>query len=223
MTPIEFKYLLIYSLIFSFIFLIAEVIYRVFKPDSEYTRKFVHITSGFISLSFTHFFNTVWPILIICGLFVIILAISKKYHFLDSINDINRKSVGSILYPIAILMAFTFFSLTGKPDYYYIPLVIMFVSDPLAALAGRIYPIKIFRIEVEIKSLGGSIVFFLSALAILIIFMLTDKFHLTASLVFHLILIAVASTITEALSRKGTDNILIPLVVITMLFILGIP
>ncbi|MBN1117807.1 MAG: hypothetical protein JXA77_11415, partial [Bacteroidales bacterium] len=189
------------------------------KISPEYTRKAAHIACGIISLSFPVYFNSVWPVLIIGLIFLLILAYSKKKKFLQSVNGIKRKSFGSELYTAAIVLCFWAFKNTNDRSYFYIPLLLLFISDPIAALAGTYIPIKKHRFSSEGKSMGGTLFFFVSATAIISIYYLISEPVLPHGIVALILIPATVSTIAETTSKKGIDNISIPASLILTLII----
>ena len=63
---------------FLALFAISEFIYRTFKVEAEYTRKFVHMGTGILSLLFPVLLNSHWEVLILCTTFSVILMASFK-------------------------------------------------------------------------------------------------------------------------------------------------
>ncbi|MBX9450243.1 MAG: hypothetical protein KL787_11230 [Taibaiella sp.] len=102
MNP-DIKNAFILAACFLGLFVIAEVIYRLFHVKAEYTRKLVHTGTGLLALLFPVLLSSHWAVLILCAAFALILTISLQYKFLPSINAIERRSVGSLAYPAAVL------------------------------------------------------------------------------------------------------------------------
>ena len=114
-----------YLLFFLLIFFFAEIGYRSFKLKVEITRKFVHFTSGTLCLTFPFYLdNGVWVAMLCLG-FIVILIVSKKYAVLPSINAIDRRSYGSVLFPVAIMACYLFFSQSHDYLHFYIPILIL--------------------------------------------------------------------------------------------------
>ena len=214
--------LLILICVYIILFTITEIFYLRKKVDAEYTRKFIHIISGLISMSFVLLFQTILPVLTLSGGFAILLYVSKYYKFLKSIHGIKRSSQGSILFPIVISICFYAYLEIDNPIYYYLPLILMILSDPIAALAGFLYPIKKYKNGSEFKSMGGTSAFFISATILSILFISRfSELDLWQTAGFSLIIGGVSATV-EGLSKKGFDNLLIPVSTIIVLYILHI-
>jgi hypothetical protein len=135
---------------------------------------------------------------------------TKKLGLLPSVHGIKRKSAGDLLHPIAIYLTFALTSYMEKPEYYLISIMVLSVSDALAAMIGVSYGVKVYRVEEEKKSIEGSFIFLLSTFLIvhLGLLLLTHTGRLESVLIA--LLIAVLVTCFEALSLGGADNILIP-------------
>jgi dolichol kinase len=207
----------IMSGLFLMVFGLAELAYVKFKVKVEFTRKFVHIASGLLCMIFPVFIENKWLVLVLSTNFFILLLISIKFNFLKSINKVERKTYGSFLFPVTIFILYCFYDFTGQLFFYYLPLLIFALSDPMGALVGKKFPIETYTVFGGKKSWGGSLAFFVSALIICWgYFYVFNDFN-----VYHVILgtlIAFVGTIAEGVSSKGIDNVTVPLVVAFVLF-----
>lgn len=210
--------LLILSGLFLLIFAIGEIAYRAFKVPAEYTRKWSHIASGILSLLFPLLFDSIWMVSIICALFALVLNFSKPLGLLPSINNVDRKTYGSILFPLAVFIAYAAYEIQDKNLlYFYLPVLTLAISDLCAALVGKRYPLVKLTFLKEPKSLGGFLAFFCSATILYIVFIYLG-YHIHISTV---IAVALLGAITELLSPRGFDNISIPAVVILGLMLIN--
>jgi len=209
---------IIMSLLFIVIFAIAEMGYHFLKLKVEITRKFVHIASGILCLTFPYYIQNKWLVLVLTVNFFLLLVISVKFNFLKSINGVERKTYGSFLFPFTIFILYCFYEFTDLKIYYYLPLLIFALSDPIGALIGKKYPLKKYSLFGQFKSVGGSLAFLVSAVIICLIYFNLFPITETNTIVLTLI-IALVSTITEGISFKGTDNITVPLVVALVMFL----
>ncbi|MBN2523479.1 MAG: hypothetical protein JXB24_09390 [Bacteroidales bacterium] len=221
MTIEELIKIVLYDLSYCVIFCISEIVYYKLKPDAEYTRKFVHIACGLITISFPLFFHSIRPVLILVLIFTLLLFLSKKYQFLNSVNNIRRKSVGSILYPLAILVSFGSYLIDGETIFFYLPLLMVFISDPIAAVAGNFYPILKYSDCEESKTLGGSLAFFISS-GLIAYFIVKIDYGMDFHVFIKIMIISLTATFIETVSRRGFDNITVPMVVILMVYIFKI-
>ncbi|MEW6710012.1 MAG: hypothetical protein AB1403_09350, partial [Candidatus Riflebacteria bacterium] len=206
----EFGTALVVAAIFLILVGLGEILRGLNLCSQEGTRKFVHLTGGVVSLSFAYLFRSHWTILGLCFAFVSLMIFTKKFGLLPSVHGVKRKSAGDLLHPIAIYLTFSITNYMEKPEYYLISIMVLSVSDALAAIIGVSYGFKVFRVEEEKKSVEGSFIFLLSTFLIvhLGLLLLTHIGRLESVLVA--LLIAVLVTCFEAISLGGADNIIIP-------------
>ncbi len=214
----SFINLLILSSFFLLVFAIGEIAYRKFKVNSEITRKWSHIASGLLALLFPYFFESVFWVILICGIFAVFLFTCKHYSFLPSINAVNRKTHGSVLFPFAVILSFISYQYHEfNLLYYYLPILTLAICDLCAAIIGNRYPLKKINIYIETKSMGGFLAFFLS---FILLNSMLIQFNYQIPLVF-IIVAGLFSAFVELISPRGFDNITIPLsVIIAMNYLL---
>lgn len=219
---IDYKTLLIFSGLYLFFFVVTEIVHHYSRIKVEYTRKFIHIITGIIALFFPIFIKQPLDLLILCGSFAILLVCTIKYDLLKSVNRIDRKSRGSILYPVAVVTCYMFQYYRGTYIYFFIPILILALADPAAAIIGKKYPYGKYALKNLTKTVSGSTSFFIIALIISVVSLnLKLDMYIYDSLWIGL-LIAASTTLGEAVSIKGYDNIVIPLCAIGSLLICGI-
>jgi len=202
------------------LFVLGEWIYRRFKVKGENTRKMVHVLGGGIALLCPVLIGDHRLIFLLCILFVVILIVSKKIKQLSSIHDIGRSSAGSYLFPIAVYFCFYIFTLTNNYLYFYLPVIVLAVSDPFAAYIGKKYPLGKYNFFDQGKTISGSLAFFVSAF-ISCCFLITV---LTSASIINSIALAASvalyCAILEGMSTGGFDNLTIPLGAVAMLWLL---
>lgn len=207
---IEFGSALVVAAIFLLLVGLGEILRGVGACSQEGTRKFVHLTGGVVSLSFAYIFKSHWTVLGLCIAFVTLMVFTKKFGLLRSVHGVKRKSSGDLLHPIAIYLTFVIASHFEKPAFYLISVMVLSVSDALAALIGVSYGFKIYSVEEEKKSIEGSLVFLLSTFLIVHLGLLLLTHVGRMECVLAALLISVLVTCFEAISLGGADNILIP-------------
>ncbi|HXC04610.1 MAG TPA: phosphatidate cytidylyltransferase [Bacteroidia bacterium] len=200
------------TLSFLALFAVAEVLRKKFNTRVEITRKLVHLGTGFISLLFPLILSNHWYVLALCAGFALLLNLSLKLHILQSVNAIERDSVGSITYPVSVygcFLAYDYFD--HQYNYFYLPILILAICDPVAALCGKRWPLGPYRVGKDTKTLMGSGMFFLSAMVLIVVLIkLNGTTAATYKLAIGSVVIALVSTVTEAFSRRGYDNLTIP-------------
>jgi len=209
--------LLILSGLFLLVFVMGEIAYRLFDVKAEYTRKWSHIASGFLALLFPVYFNSLVWVGIICFLFLCVLLLSKPLKLLPSINDVNRQTYGSFLFPVAVFISFWAYIVHDHDIlFFYLPVLTLAICDLCAGLIGQRFPIKKIQLFSGKKSLGGVLAFVLSSICLNVILIMLD-FQLS---ILAMILIPLLTAVVELVSPKGIDNISIPVSVILLLQIL---
>ena len=190
---IEIRNIILLSSAFLLLFAGAEFLYRIYRVRAEYTRKMVHVGTGLLTLLFPILLTNHWSVLFLCGSFLIILILSLKYKFLQGINAIDRFSYGSLAYPVIVFICYLVWEQIEKPhatdntpySFFYLPILIMALADPMAALVGKAYPYGVFKWGDEKKSLAGSLAFFSVAFIISVIFFFSSSgFPLLTSVFF---------------------------------------
>lgn len=198
------------------LFALGELLYHYFKVKVEITRKIVHIGTGLLALLFPLLLDNHWLVLVLCSAFALMLILSLKFHLLPSINAIDRRSIGSLAYPVSVYGCYLAYDLNGDSYvYYYLPILILAVCDPIAGLTGKRWAIGPYHIAGAHKTLMGSLMFLCSALLLAAgYFMLFCGAAVDSSFILTVVCVALLSTLAEAVSRDGYDNITIPFAVI---------
>lgn len=199
---------LIVAGIYLFIFFLGETVRRLFPSNAEISRKTVHLLGGLIALSFPRLFVSHWTVLALSVSFCAIILITKRKGILKSVHGVERKSHGGIYYPAAVYLIFLLSS--TKPVIYFISILVMAVSDTMAALVGGKYGAIKFDVEGDLKSFEGSIAFFfVTFLCIHLPLLLLTNIGRAESVLIAFI-IALLITGFEAISLSGSDNIIVP-------------
>jgi dolichol kinase len=217
MTPILFTFIAL-SACFLALFAFAELLYRVFNVQAEYTRKIVHIGTGILTLLFPMYFTSTWQVTLLCITFLAVLYISERIGLLPSINNVGRKTVGSLLYPIVVIIVFAFYRFNGLL-YFYLPILAMAIGDPVAALVGNVA-----KHETKgTKTNKGTISFFIvvSVVSAMLMYVLNDERYSIGELVAFAIPLAVLTAIAERVTGGGWDNFTIPVIACCYLLILS--
>lgn len=221
------KEMMIMSLLFILLFIVAEFLYRVYDVRTERTRKVVHVGTGLLSLLFPLLLDKTLQVFTLCLTFAVLLIFSQYTRLLPSINNIKRLSFGSLTFPLAVVILYYFYkqlelnsSLHLNPLlFYYAPLLTMTIADPVAAMTGRRYPIRKFKIGSGTKSLGGWMAGFITAFVVNIFLFTLLQLSFPVSFLWLALGIAIVSSLTEFISPFGLDNITIPLSVLGILYL----
>jgi len=200
-----------------------ELNYRRLKVEGEITRKFAHFTATVAVIPFPYIFSSHWYVLVLALIFFVALFVTQYSKQLNSIHDIKRKSIGSYLLPMSIYLTFLMANLLDNKFLYILPMLILGICDPMAAIVGmgmkkNNHQIKPFGIATG-KSIFGSGAFLLTSFIISIIALYFHRGVFDLKTFWLALLIAVVSALGELLSWRGSDNLTIPLSVAVALYI----
>lgn len=215
---VNYSYL---TLAFLILFGAIEWSYQRYSLSTELTRKIVHILSGIITLLFPFLLNSHWSVMAICGSFAILLYVTKKLNWLSSIHAIGRKTRGSYYYPLSIYLSFLAFQYTSDYIYFFLPILILALCDSTAALIGKRWPFGKYILNKDSKTIVGTLAFFLVAFGISCVLLMFFRDYSSPAIALLIAgMIAASTSFAEGISANGLDNISIPTVATTLLFII---
>ena len=200
------------AVLIAAVFAVGEILRRRFGVDAETSRKTVHVGGCLVALAFPLAFKSHFSVLVLAVVSVLAIVVGGRLGLLHSINDVERKSQGGIFHPMAIYICFLMATLMGNMVYYAIAIMVMALSDTMAALVGQSYGIIKYDVDDENRrSLEGSIVFFLLTFLIVHLSLLLLTEASRGGSVLAALLIAVLVTLFEAISLNGADNLFVPI------------
>lgn len=198
------------AIAFLMLFASAELLYHKFKIHAEVTRKYVHLVTGLLTMLFPLLIGNHWYVLALCSSFLIILISSLYLNMLPSINAVDRVTRGSILYPIVVYACYMVFYKYGELRFFYLPILILAICDPIAALVGKSWPKWSYHLFGHSKTLSGSLGFFASASALCIGIMFGVEGQPLSEVIIPSLIVSLITGCAEALTHKGYDNLTIP-------------
>ena len=180
----------------------------------EAVRKLLHVNMGVVTLSFPWLFTKAWPVLMLASLSVIWFLSLRTFkplgrQFGAVLDSVGRTSAGEICFALGTCLVFIFSA--GDMKLYCIPMLILTLADAGAALTGEYFGKHRYPIGGGEKSIEGCTAFF--SIAFLCIYiplcLLTD---MGQTEMFRIaLLVAFFTTIFEAISGGGLDNLVVPL------------
>lgn len=209
-------YVSIYGYI-TIILLSALMIKKKLNVSDEISRKFVHIFISFTWLIMIYFFRGTFHILIPGLTMVILNYVSYKKGIFSMMERKypQEKSLGTVYYACSI---FIFSILVLFNENFLIPSTIglfcMAFGDGLAPFFGKKYPIGKLYNKKTIS--GGISVFLLSVFVILVI----ERYMEVNFSILGVTLIAISSSLLEIISKKGLDNLILPIGVMLVSYLL---
>ena len=200
---IKFALILLYLLS---IFLIS-IIFKKFNENSrEIVRKIVHIGIGPL-IPIAQFLKIDQnSALIFTGIVSFLVLINYTYKLFPTIEDVERKSFGTIFYCLSLFILIWLF--WNKNPYALIAgFFIMTFGDGLAGLIGKSFNSKSWNILKQKKSLLGTMTMFFASLIVvcLVGYAQQNSFNL------NYFAIAFLATFLEQFSVLGIDNFIVPI------------
>lgn len=191
-----------------FILVIAEYVSRTRRAiHSELMRKFVHIAVGTFVATWPFYFEW-WEIGLVSLAFLLVVTLSIERNIFRSIHGVNRRSMGEVLFAVAIgFLAF----LDGDPWIFAIAMLHLSLADGLAAIVGVHFGKRTrYHIFGYPKSWAGTLTFFCVSLLIMTFYVFGVMDTPDPAL---LLMVPVVATLVENFSVYGTDNLFVPVVV----------
>lgn len=185
----------------------------------EVQRKLVHVATGLYAICLPLLFAEDWPVLLLLGLTLLVMAAMRlpalrKAGAGAMLHSVERRSYGDFM--LAIAVGLVFLLSDRDPLLYTLPLAVLTLGDAAAALAGSAYGRTRFAVAGGTKSLEGSVMLFLVTVILSMVCMLLLSDIPRANVVILAVLVGVFSTMVEADSWYGFDNLFLPLAVLVL-------
>lgn len=209
---------LIISFLFVFLIIILGTILEKKKIVSkEGSRKFIHISVANWWFIYMFMFNNIWYGIIPPITFIILNIFSYKYKLIDSMERDESNTLGTVYYPISLLILVIYSYITNDKVIGGISILILGYGDGLAAVFGKRYnKIKIFND----KTLSGAVTVFLVSIIISTVLLMLFKEIKTSKLILVVLITSLSATGLELFTKKGLDNLTIPIGLTAILYVL---
>lgn len=194
----------------------VETLMRKNRLAAETARKSIHVAGGLGCLLFPFLVSSWITVLGLAMIFALVFYFGENRKMLKSLSSVKRRSCGSLLFPVAILILFIVSD--GRLWLYVSALLVLVLADTAAALTGTRFGSIFYQTRPgERKSLEGSAMFcVVGFLAVYLpLLFLSDFPHFTCILTALLMALLLGGL--EAVSIGGTDNLLVPLATIFLL------
>jgi len=200
---IKFTVILLY--LFS-IFLISIFFKKYNENNSEIVRKIIHIGVGPL-VPIAQFLNIDQnSALVFTGIVSLMVFINYTYKLFPTIEDVERKSFGTLFYCLSLFILIYFF--WDKDPYALIAgFFIMTFGDGLAGLIGKSFKSNSWIFFKQKKSFFGTLTMFLTSLIVLcsLGYAQQNSFNL------NYFTIAFFATLLAQFSVLGIDNFILPI------------
>lgn len=180
----------------------------------EVTRKALHVAMSAVALSLPWVFDRNWPVFVLAALAVGVMLAVRYVPMLRKdvgsvLHEVGRQSVGDIAFPIAL--ALLFWLTADSKVLYSIPVLLLGLADPAAALTGARHGLAPYTTVEGIKSREGSVAFaFVAFLCVHVPLLLFTPIGRVESLWIACV-VALLAMIVEAVSWQGLDNLFVPI------------
>jgi len=207
------------------LFVFTEWVFGSLKKQYEQTRKLAHAGFGLLALFLPLCFNNPWWVLLLCGLFQLILVVSNQYLLLRSVLSVRRRFYGCLVYPIVVYLVYLiwFYSESRQDQvvqsyaYFYLPILILALCEPIASTAGSKYPI--LKFQGLNKNLGRTLTFWAIAFLLCCIVLLSSHIFKSKDITWVAIFISSLVALIDYYSKKGLDNLFLPVAVLLALYV----
>lgn len=198
---------LIAVLITFCILVYAEWLARARAIHAELTRKLVHVAVGSFVAFWPFFLSWRWIQVLSLAFFVVVSA-SIHWNIFTSIHAVKRNITGELLFAIAIgLLA----SISSNKWAFTASMLHLSIADGLAAVIGFGWgDTNSYKVLGHTKSIAGSAAFLVCSYAILIAYLVLGD---STTSVLTILWLPIVATAAENISIKGTDNLIVPMVV----------
>ena len=199
------KFIVILLYLFS-IFLISIVFKKYNEDSKEIVRKIIHIGIGPLIPVAQFLKINQNSALIFTGIISLIVFINYNYKLFPTIEDVERKSYGTLFYCLSLFILIYLF--WNKDPYALITgFFLMTFGDGLAGLIGKSFHSKSWNFFKQKKSFFGTTTMFLTSLIVVC----TIGYAQQNSFNLNYFTIAFLATLLEQFSVLGIDNFIVPI------------
>jgi uncharacterized protein (TIGR00297 family) len=215
-TPTKVEWTLLLFIFTGLLVCVAasELVRKHFHWSAEVTRKFVHITVGFLIFFAPMLFQSALIPLLLSSFAVLTMLIAVRTGLLAGLHGTSRFSYGTIFYPLSFFVLILLFW-NYHPEIISLSILGLATGDAAAAMVGESFrSAREYRLTSDKKSIDGSITMFaVTSISLFLgmIFLELPVLHSIGYLAAIAMVSASIATAWEALSSKGLDNFTIPL------------
>lgn len=195
----------------------TEYLWRKKIIRGEYARKLIHILAGCSVAVMPFWISYSWIMVFAFGAIVLSL-INHHHQFFKAGLSVGRRSYGDLLFAVAILICAAL-----QPNKWIFMAAILHVSlaDGLAAVIGTLFLKQkdlVYKIFGHKKTFVGTAIFtVVSCLLLIVTVQFSGVYDGLASIWLVLIWLPLLAALAESIGVYGTDNLLVPTVVISVL------
>ena len=198
----------IWSILYGVACLLLGLVAYKLGMNKKYTRKLVHILVGMEWVILYHFMGETIHFFIVCLMFTALLMVSHLRHLMPMIASDEENSIGTVYYGVSMsIMSLCAFFIPELMLPFGAAVMITSFGDGFSGVIGQLITKKNPRICGN-KTLFGSLAGLSFSFLFIYIFSLVYSMPLR---LWQMILVAIFATLLELITRKGLDNISIPI------------
>lgn len=197
---------------------LAELLRRRRGYGSGFTRKVIHIGVGMMIWLVPFLFTNPWPFVAACVMFMIINLIDWRYGLIGSMQSRHRSNLGTVYFPLAAAVVALIF--WDTPPLMVAALMPLTWGDGMAPVIGAAYGRRIYRVHTSTRTVEGSLGFFVAGFIFTWLALWAmpgmPEISPTGAVLPALVIMAV-TTVIEAISIWGLDNLAVTAAAIIIL------
>jgi phytol kinase len=175
--------------------------------DNFFTRKVIHIGVGLLIWAIPFLFTTPWPFILACFAFAVLTFLDWRYGFFKAMASSNPQNLGTVYFPLAAAAVTYIF--WDTPPLMVAALMPLTLGDGLAPVVGK-FGTHEYIIHTSKRTLEGSLGFFIatSVGTWFALWIMPGSPEVTPiAAVAPAFVVALATTLVEAVSVWGVDNL----------------
>lgn len=186
--------------------------------SSNFTRKVIHIGVGMVAWLLHILFQQPWLFIICCGVFAVLTFLDWRYGLVKAMASEDEGNLGTVYFPIMVAIVAYFF--WDRPPLMVAALMPLTWGDGMAPVIGRTFGTRSYQILSTTRTLEGSLGFFLFAFFftwVALWFVNGSPAISPVEALLPAIVVTAVSTLVEAVSVWGLDNITITIAAMLIL------
>jgi dolichol kinase len=196
----------------------AELLRRNQGYGSGFTRKVIHIGVGMMSWALPFLFDNPWPFVIAALGFAVLNLLDWRYGFFSAMASSDSSNLGTVYFPLAAATVSLLF--WSRPPLMVAALMPLTWGDGIAPVVGQAYGRHPYTVFGHTRTLQGSAGFFVAGLLFtwLALWLIPGPPAVSPlGALGPATAIMAGTTLVEAVSVRGLDNLTITAVAILIL------
>lgn len=197
---------------------IAEMLRRYRGYGTGFTRKVIHIGVGMMSWALPFLFDNPWPFVVAALAFAVLNLLDWRYGFFSAMASSDSNNLGTVYFPVAAAVVTLLFWRT--PPLLVAALMPLTWGDGIAPVVGRAFGRNAYTVFGHTRTLQGSAGFFVAGLIFtwLALWLIPGEPVVSPfTALGPAAAIMAGTTLVEAVSIRGLDNLTITAVAILIL------